>query len=133
SIIEKDSENQYVLFGSSLRKQEELKAFYRSLKCDTSRVVLKIIPIPPTILDLLWNSFALFPIEWFVGDLDVFWSSDWTQPPLSRAVGMTTIHDLAVMRYPESFHKTIIAVQNRRLRRAKKECTAFLCDSEATK
>lgn len=75
----------------------------------------------------------IFPIEWFIGDVDVFWSSDWTQPPLRKAKGITTIHDLTVLRFPESFGDTnIVSVQKRRLAWAKKDCRNFFCDSMAT-
>ncbi|MEK7119854.1 MAG: glycosyltransferase, partial [Patescibacteria group bacterium] len=71
--------------------------------------------------------------EWFTGRLDVFWSSDWTQPPLMKAAGITTIHDLTVIRYPETFAKKIVDVHRRRLQWVARECKKILCDSEATK
>jgi len=72
-------------------------------------------------------------VEWFIGEVDVFWSSDWTQPPLVKARGITTIHDISFLRFPETFDRTIPNVQKRRLRWVKRECAAILCDSEATK
>jgi len=131
-LIAQDKINDYVLFGASLRQRNKFFSFYRSLACDPKRVSLKTVAIPPTILDFLWNSLHIAPIEWFIGPVDVFWSSDWTQPPLAKARGVTTVHDLSIFKYPESFHKTILSVQKRRLRRAKQECIAFLCDSKAT-
>jgi len=133
AIVEADKTNQYILFASSLRRRDVFRSYYRSLACDTSKVALRIVPIPPTILDFIWNTLHILPIEWFIGDIDVFWSSDWTQPPLQHARGVTTIHDVSFLRYPKSFHRTILAVQKRRLKRVKEECDIFLCDSEATK
>jgi hypothetical protein len=132
-LVESDSSNSYVLFASSLRRRDVFTSFYHQLHCDKSRVTLRTWFMPPTLLDLLWNVFHIVPIEWLIGKVDVFWSSDWTQPPLAQARGITTVHDLSILRFPKSFHKTILAVQKRRLRRIKKECTVFLCDSEATK
>jgi hypothetical protein len=126
----KDSKHEYVLFGASLRKQEVFHAYVKTL---ARPVTLVVVPIPPTLLDVLWNILHIIPVEWFIGTVDVFWSSDWTQPPLSHARGVTTIHDLTVLRFPESFANTIVTVQKRRLARATKVCSAFLCDSEATK
>ena len=131
-IISLDTSNEYILFGASLRKQEVLRAFHSSLP-RKDQIHLKIFPIPPTALDILWNKLHIFPIEWFIGRVDVFWSSDWTQPPLSSCKGMTTVHDLTILRFPESFHRKIVDVQIRRMQRAKKECEIFLCDSESTK
>lgn len=133
AILERDKKNTYVLFASSLRKRDVFYAYCNSLSFDTKRVALAVFPFPPTLLDFMWNILRLFPIEWFIGDVDIFWSSDWTQPPLAKARGITTIHDLAVFHFPRSFNKKILTVQRRRLARAKKECTTFLCDSEATK
>lgn len=131
-LIALDKTNTYVLFGASLRLRNKFYAYYRSLACDKKRVSLKTVPIPPMILDFLWNTLHIVPVEWFVGPLDVFWSSDWTQPPLREARGITTVHDLSIFKYPESFHRRILSVQKRRLLRAKQECNAFLCDSKAT-
>lgn len=134
-LIKLDPVNQYVLFGASFRKMHVFREFYNSLpNLISHRVGLVVVPIPPVLLDLLWNRFHTVPVEWFTGPLDVFWSSDWTQPPLLHAKGVTTIHDLSIFRSPESFFDTnIIDVQKRRLTWAKKECDYFLCDSEATK
>lgn len=125
-LLKYDKKNEYVLFGASLRK---ISVFYKHFE----KKHLVVVPIPPTLLDIVWNKLHIFPIEWFTGPLDIFWSSDWTQPPLIHAKGITTIHDLSFLRYPESFVTKIIDTQKRRLKRAAKICTAFFCDSEATK
>lgn len=127
ALLTLDKKNEYVLFGASLRRRGEFKKFVNN------RATLVVVPIPPTILDILWNVLHIIPVEWFIGRVDVFWSSDWTQPPLAKARGVTTIHDLTVLRFPESFHQKILTVQKRRLSWAKKVCSIFLCDSETTK
>ena len=132
-LLKNDKSHEYVLFGASLRKRRSFYDYVKTLGQTASRVRLVVVPIPPTLLDILWNTLHIFPVEWFIGGVDVFWSSDWTQPPLGRAFGITTIHDLAILRFPESFDKTIVAVQKRRLERAKGSCKVFLCDSVATK
>lgn len=146
TIITKHTEHEYVLFGASLRKLGAFRQFYASLPQNQQNVRLITVPIPPTVLSLLWNTLHIIPIEWFTGEIDIFWSSDWTQPPLARARGVTTIHDLSILRYPEESHNkttysaanktlsaNIVAVQSKRLSRAVKECAIFLCDSEATR
>lgn len=133
ALIKKDKTNTYVLFGASLRKRHVFSEFFASIPHDDNSVKLVIVPLPPTVLDILWNQWGIAPIEWITGQLDVFWSSDWTQPPLDGAMGMTTIHDVSFLRYPETFAKVIVEVQKRRLVRAKKFCQIILCDSEATK
>lgn len=133
ALLREDKVNEYVLFGASFRKRFVFETYYHSLQCDTSRIRLCTIAIPPTVLDIVWNTLHIIPVEWFIGNVDVFWSSDWTQPPLAGARGVTTIHDVSFLRYPKSFSKKILSVQKRRLKQAKKDCSMFLCDSEATK
>lgn len=131
ALLAIDHENNYILFGSSLRKQRKLDQFYETVK--NPKVSLCSIPMPPIFLDFLWNRLHIVPIEWFTGPLDIFWSSDWTQPPLTHAKGITTVHDVSFLRYPETFTKAILDVQKRRLAWVKRECKVIYCDSEATK
>ena len=133
ALISQDTKNEYVLFGASLRKRDVFTQFVADLGGEKKGLKLVIVAIPPTLLTILWNRLHIIPIEMFVGHVDVFWSSDWTQPPLRQAYGVTTIHDVSFLRYPESFVSQITDEQNRRLRWAKSECQLFLCDSEATK
>jgi hypothetical protein len=126
-------EHEYILFGSSLRQRAKLRSFASDMKKISGHVTDNIQWLPARLLDFLWNILHIVPITWFTGPLDVFWSSDWTQPPLGGAVGITTIHDVSFFLYPDSFPAIIRTVQKRRLQQAKKECAIFLCDSEATK
>lgn len=144
AIIRKYPAHSYVLFGASFRKRAVFAEFMRSLTA-TSNVLLVAVPVPPTLLEILWNRLGIFPVEWLTGPLDVFWSSDWTQPT-TKAPSVTTIHDLSILKFRKESHDTtsfdvargtvspnIVAVHLRRLRRATKLCRAFFCDSEATK
>lgn len=146
AMLQQDTENTFVLFGSSLRQKDKLLAFAKKLRLASPHVEYKIYSFPPIILDMLWNRLHICPIEWFIGTLDVFWSSDWTQPPLKNSRGVTTIHDLIVYKYPDESHKkqefslrnlrlksNIVETQKRRLRHVVKECQIIFCDSESTK
>ena len=135
ALVQSDSKNDYILFAASLRRRHLFYQYVHSLRkiLGSRNVRLVVVPIPPTVLDILWNRLHIVPIEWFTGRLDVFWSRDWTQPPLGKAVGITTIHDLTVIRYPASFAKKIVDVHRRRLQWVTRECKKILCDSEATK
>ncbi len=114
-LLEIDKKNVYVLFGSSLRRRQ--KGFW---------------PFPPTFLDLLWNRLHILPVENLIGKIDVFHSSDWTQPP-TKAKKVTTIHDMVVYKFPHSSHSNIVTVQKRRLEWVKKECDAVIAVSASTK
>ena len=146
TLIEKDSSHKYILFGASLRRYEILNNFAAALEKKYSTVSSRIIRVPPILLDVLWNRLHIIPIEWIIGPVDIFWSSDWTQPPLQNAKGVTTIHDLVIMAFPEEsnpvahidiregqFRANIVGVQRRRLHWVDKECARIFCDSIATK
>lgn len=120
NLLSLDKNNSYKFFGASLRRQEALKEYCRPW------------PIPPTILEILWNRLHVLPVENFIGPIDVFHSSDWTQPP-TKAKKVTTVHDLVVYKYPEVSHPKIIAAQKRRLEWVKKECDLVIAVSQATK
>ena len=134
SLIVTDQQNQYILFGCSLRNNQKFVSFVQSFSpTDQTKIRLVTFPIPPAVLDFFWNMLHIIPIEWLIGSIDIFWSSDWTQPPLVHAKGVTTIHDLTIFRYPENAATLITAVHQRKLKRSKISCVAFFCDSEATK
>src|SRR5438105_1222714 len=87
ALLTNDSTNEYTLFGSSLRQKNVLEKFSNSLK---QKYHKSFVSFPPSFLEILWNSLHVLPIEQFTGKLDVFHSSDWTQPP-SSAKKVTTI------------------------------------------
>ncbi len=129
-LIEIDTKNNYVLFFSSLRgklKTENLK-----LK-NNPRVKIKTFKIPPTVLDILWNKLHILPIESLIGDVDIFITSDWTEPPAKKAKKVTILYDLIVYKYPKETAKKIVEVQKRKLSWVKKESQRILCISESTK
>ncbi len=135
NLLKIDKKNEYVLFGGSLRKKKVLDDYLAQFK-NNKNVTLKTFYLPPLFLEFLWNKLHLFPIEYLIGKIDVFHSSDWLQPP-TKAKKVTTLHDLIVYKYPESFQQKgghdIVVNQKRRLAWVKKKADAILCDSQATK
>lgn len=125
-----DTNNEYVLFYSSLRKNFQFSIFNFQANPNVS---IKKFKFPPFVLDILWNKLHIAPIEWFIGEVDVFISSDWTQPPTRRAKKATILYDLIVYKYPEETAAKIVETQKRKLHWVKKECDTILCISEATK
>lgn len=124
-LVRKD-DNEYVLFFSSLRRSFEFQT-------ESPRIQIKKFSLPPMVLDLLWNKLHVAPIEWFIGDVDVFISSDWTEPPTKRARKATIIYDLIVYKHPDETDQKIVSVQKRKLGWVKKECDIVFCISESSK
>jgi hypothetical protein len=132
-LIEIDRKNQYILFYSSLRKKLLISNFKFLNKSKYPNVEIKKFRIPPTVLDILWNKLHILPIENLIGDVDIFITSDWTEPPVKKAKKATILYDLIVYKYPKETAKKIVDVQKRKLKWVKKETDRILCISEATK
>jgi hypothetical protein len=146
SLVDLDNKNEYVFFYSSFRKELLISNFKFLNKSQYPNVTVKKFKLPPTILDILWNKLHILPIESLIGDVDIFITSDWTEPPTKKAKKVTILYDLMVYKYPEeSHHQTefnplkliispnIVEVQKRKLQWVKKETQRILCISEATK
>ncbi len=131
TLLKIDETNEYILFYSSLRKKFPISNF--QFQISNKNFTIKQFKLPPSLLDILWNKLHIVPIETLIGDVDVFISSDWTQPPTSKAKQVTILYDLIVYTYPEETDKKIVEVQKRRLQWVKKECDQILCISESTK
>jgi len=130
NLVKIDKENEYVLFFSSLRRK--LPSFFIN-ELTNSRVKIREFKFPPTLLDFLWNRLHVFPIEWFIGDVDIFITSDWTEPPTRKAKKATILYDLIVYKHPEETDKKIVTTQRRKLAWVKKESDVIFCISQATK
>lgn len=126
TLIKNDKENEYVLFFSSLRRKFPLK----DLKL--INVQVKTFRFPPTFLNLLWNKFHILPIERLIGPVDVFITSDWTEPP-SKYPKATILYDLVVYKYPRETDSRIVGTQKRKLKWVKDESKIIFCISESTK
>lgn len=133
-IARVDKDNKYVLFGSSLRNRKALLEY--SLSFPKEKFKCRFSFLPPKFLEFLWNWVHLVPIERFTGKVDIFHSSDWLQPP-SAAKKITTIHDLTVYKYPQTFKSRgghdIVTNQKRKLFFTKQECNLIIAVSQTTK
>ena len=91
NLLKLDTRNEYILFFSSLRRDLDLSLFNVQ---ESPRVTIKTFKFPPLVLDLIWNRLHILPIEWLIGDVDIFITSDWTEPPTRKAKKATIIYDL---------------------------------------
>ncbi len=119
--LQKNEDLQMVYFFSSLRKR-----YHGDLKN------VKKFKLPPSLFEVLFNRLRNVPIEKFIGDIDVFHSSDWVQPP-SRAKNVTSYHDVIPIKFPDWSDPKIVAVHKRRLRIVEKEIDKVIAVSHSTK
>lgn len=133
ALLQIDKTDEFVLFGGSLRRFGDLKLVignYHATVRGSYRP--KLFTLPPAFMEIVWNRLHIFPVEWLIGSIDVFHSSDWTQPP-TKAYKVTTIHDLTPLRFPEISHPRIVAAHKARLGWVKKEVDKIIAVSEFTK
>lgn len=121
SELQKNKDLDMVFFFSALRKsyRGELKN-------------VKKFRLPPTLFEVLFNRIRNVGIEKFIGDVDIYHSSDWVQPP-TKATKVTTYHDLIPLIRPEWSHPKIVAVNKTRLKIVEKEVDKVIAVSHSTK
>lgn len=132
SLLRLDKKNEYILFGVAFRHVNILETFFTKVQQIRPGVLKKFVLLPPRLMNIIWNSWHIFPVETLLGPIDIFHSSDWTAPP-SRAKKVTTIHDLVVYTFPQTSDSYIISTQKKRLEWVKKENDCIISDSYATR
>lgn len=83
-------------------------------------------PMPARLLQQLWASIEFPPVELLCGRVDVFHATNFVLPPLHRAAGVVTVHDLSYLRYPEAVSAASLRYRQlvpRSLHRAAVVCT----------
>src|SRR3989344_5477620 len=134
-LIKTSQKKEYVLFFSNRRIKIRNPNFeiLNNLESQNANVKIKSFTIPIPVLEFLWNRLHIVPIEWLIGSVDVFVTSDWLEPPASRAKKVTTIHDLSVLKFPDAYDDRISHVHRRKLKWVSQESDIIMCDSKATK
>ena len=114
-------------------KDLEMVYFYSSLRKPYKDGLknVKKYKLPPSLFEFVFNKWRNVGIERFLGPLDVFHSSDWTQPK-SLAKKVTTYHDLVPIIHPEWSHPKIVQVAKRRLKLVEREVDMVICVSKST-
>lgn len=120
-------QDDYLLFGGSLRRRRELEIFTNRLKTAS-----RFYAMPPKFMDLLWNSLHILPVEKLIGQADVVHTSDWAEPP-SRIPKVTTVHDLIPFKYPHATESGVRIAHKKRLAWISKESSLILSVSRSTK
>lgn len=131
AMLENDRENEYVLFYSSMRRKIQNSKL--KIQNYNSKIIIKSYRYPPSLLNFLWNKLHIFPIENLIGDIDIFITSDWTEPPVKKATKATILYDLIVYKSPQETASRIVGTQKKKLSWVKKESDIIFCISESTK
>ncbi len=127
-----NTKNEYRLFYSSWRKPERTKRQLKEFKQLGAKTFN--YPLPPWALKLIWNKWQILPVEWLIGKVDWYFSSDFLRPPLLPGTkGITTIHDLTWKLYPEFHTGQIVVGHERKLKKTIEGNDLMLVDSFNTK
>lgn len=117
------------LYGSSFRQRSHLEHFVANHKHNYAVVQ----GYPPAVQNLLWNTLHFNPIKKILPNIDVFHSWDWIQPPDKDLPLVSTIHDLAILRFPETAHPKILAAHKKSWHIFKERETEIIAVSQSTK
>jgi len=123
NLLKIDREDEYMLFAGALRRRQDvLSAFPQS----------RVFPIPPMLADVIWNRLHILPIEKLIGNVDVFHTSDWSEPP-SSAFKVTTVHDLYPFKFPKYVYSRVLDIHRRKISWVLQESKRIIVPSESTK
>lgn len=126
-----DKSNEYRLFYSSLRRPKNFH-YLDDLKKLGARVYE--YPLPLSVWRFFWGRHHLVPVEWLIGKVDVFMSSDFLRPPLLKGTrGVTTVHDLTWKIFPQFHNDDIVEAHRRKLEKTVKYRDIVIADSDNTK
>ena len=119
---------QLTLFGYSLRKKDILEKAATQIP----NAQKKFLQLPTVALEKLWQ-FNLQPVSKFIPNLDIFHSWDWIQPPDKNIPIVSTIHDLAMIKFPQTAHPKILKAHEHSWKKLKEHRSHIIAVSQATK
>ena len=92
------------------------------------------VPLPERWLTIAWHR-AQLPLaaDWLTGPVDVYHSPDFVLPPLRRARGILTVHDLAFLMRPECAQASLRAYLEAVVPRSVRRARFVIADSENTR
>lgn len=122
------------IYGSSLRQRSELTQIAENLKKETnSKAETVIQAYPPSLYNFLWNKIGYPKIKSILPNIDVFHSWDWLQPPDHNIPLVSTIHDIALLKFPETAHPKIKHMHEQSWKVLKDRKAHIIAVSRATK
>ncbi|MFZ5376983.1 MAG: glycosyltransferase family 4 protein [Patescibacteria group bacterium] len=123
------------LYGSSFRQKAELESLCYHILTKTNRpgnheVIIQ--SIPPTLQEIIWK-LGFNSIRSQLSNPQVFHSWDWLQPPDKDLPLVSTIHDLAILKFPQTAHQKILEMHQRSWRILREREAEIIAVSQATK
>lgn len=126
--LSREPDIQLSLFGYTLRQKNDLEHFADTITTENK----KILSLPQTIVEQLWK-FGLLSVKKQLPKIELFHSWDWIQPPDKTIPIVSTIHDLAILKFPETAHPQIVSAHQRSWDVLKKNKSHLIAVSRTTK
>ncbi len=122
------------LYGTSWRQRSELISRAEALidHGHTRHHQYHIQAWPPKLHGLVWQ-WGLNPVWRSLPKIDVFHSWDWSQPPDRDLPLVSTIHDLAILKFGNTAHPEILAAHQRSWKILRERQARIIAVSQATK
>jgi glycosyltransferase involved in cell wall biosynthesis len=129
ALLTQPSKHEFILWAG-VRKQ---RFYFESLQktAPWNKATWVYSHLSPKLAGVLFN-YSPLHLEYLSGETDLIHLSDWTAP-VTRVPTVTTIHDLAYAKYPETVHPLIRHTQSLRLSRIVKHGNHIIADSMSTK
>lgn len=123
-------DTQVSAYGTSFRRRKELQRLCLETSPEFKSIVIR--PWPIAVQAKLWN-LGKEGVTQHLPTLQVFHSWDWLQPPPLRIPTVTTIHDLAMLRFPNTAHPKILTAHQQAWAAIKQQHMHVIAISHATK
>lgn len=120
------------LFGYSWQQYGWLKQEAAALVARQPNAEVQVHRLPPKLIELLWR-FHQKPVASSLPNLDVFHSWDWLQPPDTSFPLVSTIHDLAMLKFSEAAHPSILKHHQKSWKVLKERQAHLIAISRSTK
>lgn len=92
------------------------------------------LPFSARFTSIFWHRLHVpAPVEWFVGDLDVFHATNYMLPPLKHARSVVTVHDLSFLRHPEMADPRLVRYLTSSVPETTRKSDVLTADSAFTK
>lgn len=122
------SPHQYKLFVSGFTPSKPLESLPANFSWKTTRIT-------PKWLARIWQRVQLpIPIDYFVGDINLYHATDFVLPPLrNNTRSIVTVHDLSFVRVPDAASPPLKAYLDIVVPRSVERADYVTADSQATK
>ncbi len=114
--------------GYSWRNKDKLEKFVQDNHISYS----SLHSTPPSVVELLWK-FGRSSVKKSLPKIDLFHSWDWLQPPDMNLSLVSTIHDVAMIKYPQTAHPKILSAHQRSWKILKEREAQVIAVSRTTK